>query len=429
MKRLYRYVLPATTWLALVTGSAMAGEVLPASPTLEDYLRVAADRSPALRGAFYRWQSALENAGYAGKLPDPVFSYMYFVETVETRVGPQNQKFALRQMIPWFGTLGAREERSLEASRAAWQAFESERLRLYYRVKAAYYDYYYLGREAVITRENLELVSFWESVARVKYQVALSRYPDVIKAQVELGKLEDRLLSVTDQLGPAAARLRTALDLPDDRVLPVPDSITVAEIGVDRDSVLARTYAHNPDLKALLHRIESARSGVRVAGKSSWPNLVLGLDYIDTGPATMPGVPDSGKDPFMVSVGLTLPVWYGANSARKREAQANLRAAEYGYSDARNRVAAYLERVVFHYEDALRKTRLYRDGLVPKAQQSLNASYTSYQAGETDFLNVLDAERQLLEFQLMFERSRSNAAIRRAELEMLMGQDVSVAKE
>ena len=212
-------------------------------------------------------------------------------------------------------------------------------------------------------------------------------------------------------------------------MLPVPDSIFVAEIGVDRDSVLARTYAHNPDLKALLYRIESAKAGVRVAGKLSWPSFVLGLDYIDTGPAIMPGVPDSGKDPFMVSVGVTLPVWYGANSARKREAEANLRAAEYGYRDARNRVAAYLERVVFDYGDALRKTRLYRDGLVPKAQQSLNASYTSYQAGKTDFLNVLDAERQLLEFQLMFERSLSNVAIRRAELEMLTGRDISATKE
>lgn len=406
-----------------------AGPTLPEKPTLDDYLRVAAHRSPSLRGAFYRWQSALENAGHVGKLPDPVFSYMYFVESVETRVGPQNQRFALRQMVPWFGTLGAREDRSLEASKAAWQAFESERLRLYYRVKTAYYDYYYLGREAAITRETLELLSFWESVARIKYQVALARHPDVIKAQVELGKLEDRLLSVTDQLEPAAAQLRTALDLPDDRALPVPDSIFVAEIGVDRDSVLARTYAHNPDLKALLYRIESAKAGVRVAGKLSWPSFVFGLDYIDTGPAIMPGVPDSGKDPFMVSVGVTLPVWYGANSARKREAEANLRAAEYGYRDARNRVAAYLERVVFDYGDALRKTRLYRDGLVPKAQQSLNASYTSYQAGKTDFLNVLDAERQLLEFQLMFERSLSNVAIRRAELEMLTGRDISATKE
>jgi len=399
------------------------------SPTLDDYLRVASLRSPALRSAFYRWKSAVENAGYAGALPDPTFNYSYFVESVETRVGPQNQRFALRQMIPWFGTLGARKHRSLEKSNAAWEAFQSERLKLHYRVKTAYYDYYYLGREIAITRENFQLVGFWESVARTKYRVALAGHPDVIKAQVELGKLEDRLRTLEEQKKPTAARLRTALDLADDRDLPVPGAMSVAEVTVDRDSVLAETYANNPDLKALVHAIESERAGTRLAGKASWPRLTLGINYVDTGPATMPGVPDSGKDPLMLSVGVSLPIWFGANGARKREAEARLRLSQSNYDDARNRVAEYVERVVFEYSDALRKTRLYRDGLVPKAEQSLNANYTAYQAGETDFLNVLDAQRQLLEFQLLLERSRSNLAIRRAELEMLTGRGISVTKE
>ena len=64
---------------------------------------------------------------------------------------------------------------------------------------------------------------------------------------------------------------------------------------------------------------------------------------------------------------------------------------------------------------------------MPKAEQSLNANYTAYQAGETDFLNLLDAQRQLLDFQLQFERSRSNLAIRRAELEMISGTDLIFA--
>ena len=65
---------------------AWSGEapVFPAEPSLDDYLRVAAWQSPALRAAFYRWQSQVEQAGYAGKLPDPVIAYTYFIEPVET---------------------------------------------------------------------------------------------------------------------------------------------------------------------------------------------------------------------------------------------------------------------------------------------------------------------------------------------------------
>ena len=66
---------------------------------------------------------------------------------------------------------------------------------------------------------------------------------------------------------------------------------------------------------------------------------------------------------------------------------------------------------------------MYRDGLVPKAEQSLNVSFAAYQAGETDFLNLLDAQRQLLDFQLALDRARTNAAIRQAELEVITGHD------
>ena len=126
----------------------------------------------------------------------------------------------------------------------------------------------------------------------------------------------------------------------------------------------------------------------------------------------------------MARVGITLPVWFGANKARKREAAAQHRQAEHAYADARNRLEALAEQVVFEYEDALRKTLLYRDGLVPKAEQALNASYTAYQTGEIDFLNLLDAQRQLLDFQLKLEKARSNLATRLAEIEMITGHEL-----
>ena len=55
--------------------------------------------------------------------------------------------------------------------------------------------------------------------------------------------------------------------------------------------------------------------------------------------------------------------------------------------------------------------------------QSLNTSYTTYQAGKLDFLNVLDAQRRLLEFQLQLERARADLGIRAAALETLTGVD------
>ncbi len=392
--------------------------------SLEDYLAYAAGNSPALKAAFYRWQAAMERAGYAGALPDPVLSYAYFVENVETRVGPQEHRFSLKQSFPWFGTLGARKDMASEAARAAFERFQSEKLKLFYRVTAAFYEYYFLGRDIAITRESLVLLAFWESVVRTRYKVALTQHPDVIKAQVELGKLEDRLLSLEDRLVPMQARLRSVLGIESNDPLGVPEEIVVSEIAIDRKAVIARALSDNPDLAAVLHEIDKQRAALRLAGKASRPDFTFGVDYVATGEALDPSLNDSGKDPWTVNVGVSLPIWFGKNRSRRDEATASLRQAQYDYREQKNRLAATAEEILFEYADALRQTQLYRDGLVPKAEQALNAGHTAYQAGKAEFLSVLDAQRQLLAFQRRLERSKTDLAIRQAEIEMLTGREI-----
>ena len=64
---------------------------------------------------------------------------------------------------------------------------------------------------------------------------------------------------------------------------------------------------------------------------------------------------------------------------------------------------------------------LYRDGLIPKAEQLLKSEFTAYQAGETDFLNLLESQRQLLEFQLQYEKSLVKLATSAARIDLITG--------
>jgi outer membrane protein TolC len=391
---------------------------------LSHYLSYAAKNNPEVRASYYQWIAQLEKSGYAGALPDPMISYGRFIENVETRVGPQEQRFGLRQTYPWFGTLGAKDDVAFEVSNAAFKRFQTNRLRLFYQVKAVYYELYYLGRNIDITRENMELLTFWESIARAKYRVGLKKHPVVIKAQVELGKLEDKLLSLESRMEPVRAKLRAALNVVDTTMLPLPSAIEIAEAELSRDSVVALAEANNPNLGAIRHMIDKEKAGVRLAGKSSLPNFTFGVDYIVTGEAPNPSMTESGKDPWGLSVSMNLPIWFGKNKAKKNEALARYRSAEEKYEETENQLTQIIELKLFEYDDALRKVQLYRDGLVPKAKQSLNAFYTAYQAGEADFLSVLDAQRQLLEFQLQYERSLTDLAKGKAELEMLTGTEL-----
>ena len=101
--------------------------------TLDEYLLIAMKRNPGLKSAYYRWIADLSTSGYAGSLPDPMLTYGYFMESVETRVGPQEQRFSLRQSFPWFGTLGAKEDIAFARSQASYRKFEAARLLLFFR--------------------------------------------------------------------------------------------------------------------------------------------------------------------------------------------------------------------------------------------------------------------------------------------------------
>lgn len=395
--------------------------ILNSNSSLQDYLEVAAINNPGLKAAFYKWKSDLEKTGYAGSLPDPMLMFGYFIENVETRVGPQNQKISFRQGVPWFGTLGDKKDIAFEMSNVSFKKFQSDFLKLSYQVKSAYYDLYFLGKEIEITKENIELLLFWESVARTKYKVALRQHPDIIKAQVELGKLEDRMLTLEDKIRPVKARLMAVLNLSGPVDIPLPELIDFVEEPAFDKNYITQILKNNPNLEAIKHMIEKEQHAVQLANKSSRPNFTLGLDYIETGDALNPLSDESGKDPWIASVGINIPLWFGKNKAKKNEAKARKKSVEYLLIDKENQLTAMAENIIFQHDDALRKIQLYRDGLVPKAEQSLNASYASYQAGKADFLNVLDAQRQLLNFQLMLDLSKTNLAKRKAELDMLTG--------
>ena len=159
---------------------------------LSDYLAYAALNNPGLEAAFNRFKAALDRVPQVKSLPDPRFNYKYFIEEVETRVGPQRQSFGISQLFPWFGKLDLRGDVAGQAANAARQRYEAVKLKLFFEVKNAYYEYYYLAKSIAITRENVSLVKHLESVARSRYKASIGTHPDVIRAQVAVGKLEDR---------------------------------------------------------------------------------------------------------------------------------------------------------------------------------------------------------------------------------------------
>ena len=163
-----------------------------------------------------------------------------------------------------------------------------------------------------------------------------------------------------------------------------------------------------------------------LARQSYFPDLSFGFDYIEVGPARRGNPTGSGDDAIIGKLGISLPIWFGRNAASVSEAKAQLYAAELDRHSLDNRLQTGVSRGLFAYRDAERKLGLYRDSLIPKGEESLQASSTAFEAGEGDFLSVLDAERLLLEFHLSRERALVDREVALANLELLTGAELSV---
>jgi len=397
---------------------------LPDDPSLDDYIVYAALCNPGLRAAFETWKAKLERVVQTETLPDPRLSYTYYIREVETRVGPQEQRLGVAQSFPWFDKLSLRGNVAVEEANAAREQFDARRLLLEYRVKDLYYELCYLAQAIRITEGNIDLLQQIEGVAQAKYRVGSPNHPDLIKVQVELGKLEDRLASLEDLGRPLRAEFNAELNRAEDAPVPWPDPRRIPEASVDEVALVAWLRDGNPELRALGFAVRRDEEALRLAGRDYYPDFTVALDWIDTGKAINPGVPDSGKDPWLASISVNLPVWWAKYRAGEREARARLRASRSMRTDRERTLVAELERVLYRYRDAGRKVSLYRDTLIPKGQESLETITAAYQADRADFLDFIDAQRVLLEFELDFERARSDRAQSLAALERLVGRDV-----
>ncbi len=392
--------------------------------TLPEYLTYAALHNAGLKAAFERWRAALEEIPQARALPDPRFTYGYFIEEVETRVGPQRQRVGISQVFPWFGKIEARTDAAAAAARAAQRRYEAKKLQLFYEVKDAFYEYVYLRRAIDNARENLELVNRFEELARTRYVTAEAQHPDVVWAQIELATLEDKLATLQELRRPVVARLNAALNRPGG-ALPWPRPEEAAIVEVDRTRLFRMLRDRNPQLQAKQFELESARSRVELARKRFYPDLGVGIDWIQTDEASAPGGSDSGKDPVILMFSMNLPLWRKSYGARELQARAQARQVANEKDDIENNLVAQVERVLYDVEDSERKLKLYGGVLVPKAEELLGASETAYMAGTIDFLGLIDAERTWLRFQLQRERAWADRYQRIAELEMLVGAELT----
>ena len=260
----------------------------------------------------------------------------------------------------------------------------------------------------------------FEQVARTKYVTSTGTHPDIIRAQIELAKFDEILVSLLELKEPQTAKLNALLNRPAETELDWPQKSDMKKNNMDYNHLVELLKEKNPELAELDWMIESAKSEMKLAQKNFYPDTRIGIEWTEFEKSG--GM--SGRDSIAVVFQMNLPIWRDSLKAAQRQAKVIVISAEQQKKETENNLAAQVAAALYELEESQRKVNLY-EGIIPQVEQLVNASEAAYRAGTVDFLSLIDSQRMLLEYRLDYQRVMTDNQQKLAELEMLVGSEIS----
>ncbi len=390
---------------------------------LNQYIETAANNNPALKAKFKDYQASLEVILQVGALPDPQIAFGYFIQSVETRYGPQEVRLSVSQIFPWFGTLNAKENVAIQSAKAKYEVFEEAKSRLFYEVKSAYFDLYVTGKAIQITKENLEILNSFNRLALIKIEAGKVSAVDGLRIEMELADLENQLALLIDTRFTQTVKFNNLLNVNNNSEIILPDTLWNNSFFLNKTALQDSIMKGNHELLKLDFQSEALNYKEHVAKKSGSPSFNIGLDYIAIGNTDNLMVPGnlSGRDAIIFpKIGITIPMYRNKYKAMVEEAVYLQQANTEQQADKANMLETIFENAYKEYSDADRQIVLFKKqtNYVMKALRILE---TDYKAGKTGFEELLRMERQVLKYSLELEKARADKQAAKAFIHYLMG--------
>lgn len=366
--------------------------------------------------------SRLERMPQERSLPDPQLTYRLFLRTPETRVGPQDQGVEISQGLPWYGKRDLQAERAGHiATGTSWLVRELERARVA-DLKRNYFDTAYLQEALAINADEASLLRRFEQIALTRYSTGEGIQQSVIKVQTDISRLADRHTALRERLGAIGWRIAQLLGRPEARLALDPISLSLPELRYDSAALEQEALERNPDVLATKQRVEADSTWIRRRQKNSYPDFSVGLGYVDVSDredaaGIMNPPQDNGKDIWALTAKMSIPLYRRGIRAGVAEAERSLRSSEQALRQTQDRLLYGVRESVLRLESSGERARLYRDLLIPQAEESLASAEAAYTTNRLSFLDLLDAERVLFQVRLTYHRLLSDYWISLADLE------------
>ncbi len=376
--------------------------------TLTELLASALERHPSIMAADADRRAALADVRIAGALMDPQLSITQGITDTD------QQTLALEQRLPLFGQRGLAAEQAEQLHRAASAQWRQARSDVARDLLKTYAEYAYIGTAQAIMAQQIALLEQVLEVSRTQYTTGSGTQADLLRMESEKEQLVNQHISLSNMLPVAGARLNAALGRLPGSPLPSPQ-LQLLPIPLGEQAPVAAQIFGSPQLQQLQHELAAADAAQRLAGRTGFPDLMIGVEQMRNG--------NMGGSETSLMLGINLPIWRGRYQAQKQQAQSRHHAVGERTRDRYQKLEAEVRMALFSLDEAQRNQRLYAGSLVPRGEQAFRVTLSSYRSGVASFADLIASQREWLSFELNRERSLADAMRWQGELMALLGVD------
>jgi cobalt-zinc-cadmium efflux system outer membrane protein len=376
--------------------------------------------NPQILSAQHAWRAATQVPSQVSTFPDPEVTVQQFaVGSPRPFAGFTNSDFAyigfgVSQDIPFPGKLHLRGEAARTEADTQANRVESVRRTIIAQLKMAYFQLAYEYEELSLLERDSKLLDQAAKIADANYRVGKGNEQDVLKAQLERTKLLTTVEMHHQEHFSLQAKLKQLLNRPVATADIVPDRLTETPILVPVDDLLGTVRTQNPDVRGQQEMIRNKSVQLEMAHKDFYPDFTVQYMWQHTA--------DQYRDYYMLSVGARIPIHH----SRKQWPEVEQAVEELHRS--RRDYEAQIQQTYFDIRDQYLKAqtserilKIYREGLIPQAANTLKAGLAAYEATKEDFETLLNSFLDVLRLDEEYWRSLLDHEVAVAGIEQITG--------
>jgi outer membrane protein TolC len=363
---------------------------------LETLIEEAIANSPEIQKFELRYQMTTERINEVNSLPDTQFGVGYFVSEPETRTGAQRAKISVKQSIPWFGSITARENYANSISDVKFEDIVIAKRKLVAAVSQSYYNVYAITAKQHVLEHNIALLKTYETLALNAVETGNASAVDVLRLQMRQNEMEELKRVLEQDLLSEQSHLNNLLNRESVEQIQVVNELTMP---IENSLVTSDNLQLHPELTKYDKLYESVTRSELLNQKESRPMVGIGLDYIAVSERPDMSFADNGKDIIMPMVSLSIPVFTKKYKSTSRQNELKQQEITAEKLERYNTLKAILDKAINDRVSA----RIRYETISKNLQQAKDAEeilLKNYETGTIDFNDVLDIQELQLKFQL-----------------------------